>query len=88
MNEQSMQPFQGKFVDLSLRFADGRTREFIGVKLLSVGSGGGVVQDCWPTSFEHTEVVSCCEHSPSPAPTARTEYSEEFEPDVLGEPVY
>jgi hypothetical protein len=61
MSEQAMRPFQGKFVDLSLKFRDGRTREFKGVKLLSVGSGGGIVQDCWPTSFQHSEVVSCVE---------------------------
>lgn len=61
MNEQSMAPFVGKFVDLFLRFSDGRMREFKGVKLLGVGPGGGVLDDLWPTSFKHSEVVSCAE---------------------------
>lgn len=61
-DEKALMPFVGKFVNLSLRFSDGRTREFNGLKLLSVGSGGGMLYDCWPTSFRHSEVVSCIEH--------------------------
>ncbi len=61
MNEQKMQAFQGKFVNLQLRFTDGRTRALVGVRVLSVGSGGFVVEDAWPTSVKHGEVISCVE---------------------------
>ena len=56
--QQAMQAFEGKFVDLRLRFADGREKGLFGLRVLSVGSGGFVLEDSWPISVRHAEVES------------------------------
>lgn len=47
----------GKDVALSLRFADGRTRNLSG-RLCSFNERGGLIIDCWPMTFLASEVIS------------------------------
>jgi hypothetical protein len=59
VNQQTLQPYVGKFVIIDLIYPSGRVDPLLKGVVLSCGSGGFIVEGenfCWPTSIRYSEL--------------------------------
>jgi hypothetical protein len=58
VDQHTMEGFEGKRVDLQLRYTNAREHGIFGLKVLSVGPRSFVLEDSWPIPVKHSQVVS------------------------------